>query len=280
MQAQLRPCHCSRPLPHGVPSVSACSKGLGHISNGTSGSLRLCAAADSAKTPGSPNTVAQLQQQKHQQDPALLIKQATATAASGAVLGPLCDGLHSKADVLHYVAPIHIHVGSWQLETCWWVPALFGLAGVILGLGYPLLDTLASTGTKGSSSSSSIGSSSDDSGSSSGEAVEVARPGWLTVLLVISLFISQYWLSGQLTTGASSSTAQLLSQLPPQLPAVDLLLAAYGWAVWRVSDGAGSGAQVVWRCSCDHLLSVSAAHSGAAQACNMHPSLAPVVQVL
>lgn len=29
-----------------------------------------------------------------------------------------------------------------ELETCWWVPLLFGVAGVILGVGFPVLDDL------------------------------------------------------------------------------------------------------------------------------------------
>jgi hypothetical protein len=31
---------------------------------------------------------------------------------------------------------------QWSFETCWWVPLLFGVAGLILGLGVPLLDEL------------------------------------------------------------------------------------------------------------------------------------------
>lgn len=34
-----------------------------------------------------------------------MTKQAIALAASGAVLGPLCDGQHSKHGVLHHVLP-------------------------------------------------------------------------------------------------------------------------------------------------------------------------------
>jgi hypothetical protein len=59
--------------------------------------------------------------------------------AAGAVLGPLCDGLHSSQNVLHYHQPVVLTIGSWSLETCWWVPGLFGVAGLILGIG-PILD--------------------------------------------------------------------------------------------------------------------------------------------
>jgi hypothetical protein len=38
---------------------------------------------------------------------------------------------------------------QWSFETCWWVPLLFGVAGLILGLSVPLLDELAMrTGNK------------------------------------------------------------------------------------------------------------------------------------
>ncbi len=41
--------------------------------------------------------------------------------ASGAVLGPLCDGLHSQNDVLHYTHPVVFALPQvgWELETCW-----------------------------------------------------------------------------------------------------------------------------------------------------------------
>lgn len=66
---------------------------------------------------------------------------------ASAVLGPLCDGLHSSADVLHYRRPdvlLHLNFGPvhWGLETCWWVPILFGAAGIVIGVGVPVLDEL------------------------------------------------------------------------------------------------------------------------------------------
>lgn len=72
----------------------------------------------------------------------LWTKQLIASSGSGAGLGPACDSLHSSHDVLHYVHPTIIH----PIETCWWVPLLFGLAGAILGVGIPLLDDALGTG--------------------------------------------------------------------------------------------------------------------------------------
>ena len=48
-------------------------------------------------------------------------KHATAMAAAGAVLGPLCDGQHSRHMVLEYSNPIMIRLqpSDWELQTCW-----------------------------------------------------------------------------------------------------------------------------------------------------------------
>jgi hypothetical protein len=77
----------------------------------------------------------------------ILPRQAVAMFAAGAVLGPFCDGLHSQNNVLHYAAPsIELSITyedlHWSFESCWWVPMLFGLAGCILGVGVPVLDSL------------------------------------------------------------------------------------------------------------------------------------------
>lgn len=77
----------------------------------------------------------------------IIPQHAVAMFASGAVLGPFCDGLHSQHDVLHYKDPsvqLQVDVGflPWSFETCWWVPLLFGVAGVIIGISVPLLDNI------------------------------------------------------------------------------------------------------------------------------------------
>jgi hypothetical protein len=49
----------------------------------------------------------------------LLLDQCIAMSASGAVLGPFCDSLHSAGDVLHYTSPTIRSLGPIPLETCW-----------------------------------------------------------------------------------------------------------------------------------------------------------------
>lgn len=113
---------------------------------------------------------------------ARLTKQLIALAASGAVLGPLCDGQHSRYGVLHYTSPSIIAVPGtdWHLETCWyclacashnawrsvfhislpcnnlaftktdrWVPGLFAVAAVIIGTGHTVLDIVLKDGQVG-----------------------------------------------------------------------------------------------------------------------------------
>ena len=51
----------------------------------------------------------------------LWVPHAAAIFGSGAVLGPLCDGLHSQHGVLYYAEPVLLQMpaAGFQLETCW-----------------------------------------------------------------------------------------------------------------------------------------------------------------
>ena len=69
---------------------------------------------------------------------------------------------------------------AWRLTrraTCWWVPILFGGAGIVLGMSHPLLDRANESPR--------------------------AAPGWLSVLAVISCFVLTYELSGILAQAAA-----------------------------------------------------------------------------
>eukprot|EP00316_Scyphosphaera_apsteinii_P001595 CAMPEP_0119312858 /NCGR_PEP_ID=MMETSP1333-20130426/27052_1 /TAXON_ID=418940 /ORGANISM="Scyphosphaera apsteinii, Strain RCC1455" /LENGTH=310 /DNA_ID=CAMNT_0007317535 /DNA_START=37 /DNA_END=970 /DNA_ORIENTATION=+ len=134
--------------------------------------------------------------------------QAGVMFVASSFLGPLCDGRHSAHDVLHYSAtgiagaPLILKSpnGHILLETCWWVPPAFGLAGIILGTAHPLLDRL--------------------------NGVPRPTPGWPATLLCIACFVGSYELSGVLAEAAASSTHDFMTlDLPLLLSAACIFLA-------------------------------------------------------
>jgi hypothetical protein len=129
-------------------------------------------------------------------------KQSIAMFSSGAVLGPMCDGMHSLNGVLAYKEPFAVPLLNFQ--TCWWVPCLFGVAGCIIGLGVPLLDSVLDE--------------------------EAKVPEWPKVLLCISSFVVCYYLS-----------AKLDAPLETYPGAEDLILWIYAVACWAVFDRSRSG---------------------------------------
>eukprot|EP00879_Flechtneria_rotunda_P019077 GHRR01020029.1.p1 GENE.GHRR01020029.1~~GHRR01020029.1.p1 ORF type:complete len:315 (+),score=64.10 GHRR01020029.1:533-1477(+) len=159
----------------------------------------------------------------------ILGRQAVCMFASGAVLGPFCDGLHSQNDVLHYKNPsIQLNLVSgnfhWSFETCWWVPLLFGVAGLILGVSVPVLDRIAAGQWQhqGQPDCSATG--------------PVPDPSWQTVLVSVSLFVTQYWLSGileQPTLGQNLGNTSI--------PILDTILASYALLNWALFDRTKQG---------------------------------------
>lgn len=117
---------------------------------------------------------------------------SAAMTIAGAMLGPFLDSYHSAFGVLEYKQPIGaILWGSAQypaLTTTWWVPALFGLAGFIIGWLYILLDAAIV---------------------SEKQVVVSKQPSAPRVLIAISLFTLQYWLSGALYQGGVDRTTIL-----------------------------------------------------------------------
>jgi hypothetical protein len=99
----------------------------------------------------------------------------------GAVLGPFLDSYHSALGVLQYNEPIQVQLWGSELKpaliTAWWVPELFGLAGFIIGWLYILLDHVLL----------------DDLSDTYRRLATGPR-----ILLGISTFTAQYWLSGVL----------------------------------------------------------------------------------
>ena len=58
---------------------------------------------------------------------------------SGAALGQAIDIAYPMNGALDYYWPIW-EVASLGIEVCWWIPILYGIAGAILVVGFPLFD--------------------------------------------------------------------------------------------------------------------------------------------
>lgn len=105
---------------------------------------------------------------------------------AGATLGPFLDTYHSNFGVLQYNSPFSLQLWSANqnipaLVTTWWVPYLFGLAGFIIGWLYILLDSLF------------ISPSSPISSPKPSPTMGYSPP---IILIGVSFFTFQYWLSG------------------------------------------------------------------------------------
>jgi len=107
----------------------------------------------------------------------------------GAVLGPFLDSYHSLFGVLTYETPLVFPIigpsigneGGSDLLTCvttYWVPPLFGLAGFIIGWLYICLDAVLMEKEEEDTS------------------IPQLHPSIPKVLISISYFTFQYWLSG------------------------------------------------------------------------------------
>ena len=92
-------------------------------------------------------------------------------AMCGALLGPCLDSFHSHYDVLQYVHPVEFGF----VTTAVWVPPLFGVAGALIGLLYNLGDGVLPR--------------------------QNPRPQtWPLTAVGVAYFVSQYWLSGYLSS--------------------------------------------------------------------------------
>ena len=130
--------------------------------------------------------------------------------ACGSMLGPFLDSYHSAFGVLKYDEPLSwVLWGSTNypaLTTAWWVPELFGVAGLLIGWLYVLLDVILETPRD--------------------PALSPSPP---KIFLGISFFTLQYWLSGILVHAGVDRTSLLN---------VMSLLAALGFVVL---DGTTAG---------------------------------------
>lgn len=98
-----------------------------------------------------------------------------------------------------------------------WVPLLFGVAGIILGVSHPLLDAW-------------------QAGRGGEQPRGGSDPSWTLVLPAIACFVLQYAASGALEQPLLGQT------LPGGLPTLDVFLAATAAAHWAAFDGTRQGA--------------------------------------
>jgi hypothetical protein len=116
-------------------------------------------------------------------------------ALAGAALGPFLDSFHSAFGVLQYDQPLTAALwGSVEhpaLITTLWVPELFGLAGFLIGWLYILLDNAGLEDTKNTSRSRA-------GTPTPAKATTLTAPSPPKILMGISYFTFQYWLSGLL----------------------------------------------------------------------------------
>ena len=124
----------------------------------------------------------------------------------GAVLGPFLDSYHSAFGVLQYDNPIRLQLWGTEaipaLTTTWWVPELFGLAGFIIGWLYILLDyALNESGQRRDVNNRPTTKKNDIDAS--------LKPSIPKILVGISIFTLQYWLSGILVQNGVDRTSIL-----------------------------------------------------------------------
>lgn len=96
---------------------------------------------------------------------------------------------HSAFGVLQYDEPITLALWGSEttpaLTTAWWVPVLFGVAGWLIGWLYIVFDAITQTRT------------------------ELKQPSPPKILVGISIFTLQYWLSGILVANGMDRTGIL-----------------------------------------------------------------------
>jgi hypothetical protein len=121
----------------------------------------------------------------------------------GAALGPSLDSYHSAFGVLHYDSEITFALpflggtpDKPALTTAWWVPELFGLAGIIIGWLYILLDDALLV--RAAEDNKADGREPNIAGDDDNNKLMRTKPSPPLILLGISAFTFQYYLSGVL----------------------------------------------------------------------------------
>ena len=154
-------------------------------------------------------------------DPQKILSFSALMVVCGAALGPFLDSYHSAFGVLQYDNPIYVKLWGSELKpaliTSWWVPELFGLAGFIIGWLYVLLDKVFLKDER-----------------------DLTPP---LILLGISLFTFQYWLSGALfAMGVSRSS---ILEIMSVFSAVAFYALDGTWSGFITSTGTAIGGPLI-----------------------------------
>jgi len=199
-----------------------------------------------------------------------LANEALVMFAASFVLGPLLDHQHSRFDVLHYQHPISLDMNvllapilhnplseqfidifsgpigfffvgeSGTIETDWWVGPLFGVAGIIMGLGTTTLDSIfLRNGVKARRIKEIEGNlqpvrTKTLISTSPAKPVGGWEPSWGFTFASISFFALQYAASGML----ASPDFDFLSGGEGHLPyhSIDVFLLLWAASAWAYFD--------------------------------------------
>ena len=198
-----------------------------------------------------------------------LANEALVMFAASFVLGPLLDHQHSRFDVLHYTHPLVLDMNiilapilhnplseqfismfsepigfffvgeSGTFETDWWVGPLFGVAGIIMGLGTTTLDSIfLRNGVKArriKEIEENLQPVRTKSLISASPAKPVGgwEPSWAFTLASISFFALQYAASGML---ASPDFDLLGGEGHLPYHSIDVFLLLWAAGVWAYFD--------------------------------------------
>lgn len=199
-----------------------------------------------------------------------LANEALVMFAASFVLGPLLDHQHSRFDILHYAHPVSLDMNiilapilhnplseqfisvfsgpigfffvgeSGTIETDWWVGPLFGVAGIIMGLGTTTLDSIfLRNGVKARRIKEIEGNLQPIRtkaliAKSPAKPAGGWEPSWGFTLASISFFALQYAASGML----ASPDFDFLSGGEGHLPyhSIDVFLLLWAAGAWAYFD--------------------------------------------
>ena len=135
----------------------------------------------------------------------IMIRLAILGFLSGGLLGQVIDIAYPMNGALHY------HLPTWQIasigiEICWWIPLLYGTAGMILVIGFTMFDRLTGQKPRGG-----------------------YNPSWKFTFASIGVFIIQWWMGPFLFNMGVSNIWLLVFTVPT------------GILVWWIFDNTKGG---------------------------------------